>query len=112
MGKQYRPWAPEQSYLLPPSPLEWLPEGHLAFFILEVVRELDLVAIENALQEKDPRGERPYAAAGRITLGSWKSRRDVVPFGRRSRKASAESPKGRDPERGSMRSSQRERSTP
>jgi transposase len=61
MGKQYRPWAPEQSYLLPPSPLEWLPEGHLAFFILEVVRELDLAGIEGALQEKDPRGERPYA---------------------------------------------------
>lgn len=41
--------------------MEWLPEGHLAFFVLEVVRELDLSAIENALQAKDPRGERPYA---------------------------------------------------
>jgi transposase len=41
--------------------MEWLPEGHLAFFILEVVRELDLGAIEAALQAKDPRGERPYA---------------------------------------------------
>lgn len=41
--------------------MEWLPEGHLAFFVLEVVRELDLDAIERTLQEKDPRGERPYA---------------------------------------------------
>jgi transposase len=41
--------------------MEWLPEGHLAFFILEVVRELDLGAIEAAVQAKDPRGERPYA---------------------------------------------------
>ena len=48
-------------YLLPPSPTEWLPEGHLAYFILEVVRELDLGAIESVIQEKDPRGERPYA---------------------------------------------------
>ena len=57
MSKQYRPWAPEQAFLLPPSPMEWLPEGHLAFFILEVVRELDLGAIEAALQAKDPRGD-------------------------------------------------------
>jgi transposase len=47
--------------LLPPSPMEWLPEGHLAYFVLEVVRELDLGAIEEAIQKKDPRGERPYA---------------------------------------------------
>lgn len=61
MTKQYRPWAPEQTYLLPPSPAEWLPEGHLAFFIVEVVRELDLDAIESAIQQKDARGERPYS---------------------------------------------------
>lgn len=61
MSKQYRPWAPQQAYLLPPSPSEWLPEGHLAYFILEVVQELDLGAVEDAIQEKDPRGERPYS---------------------------------------------------
>ena len=60
MSKQYRPWTPEQAYLLPPSPMEWLPEGHLAYFLLEVIGELDLGAIEAILQEKDPRGERPY----------------------------------------------------
>lgn len=47
--------------MLPPSPMDWLPEGHLAYFVLEVVRELDLGAIEGAIQQKDPRGERPYA---------------------------------------------------
>ncbi len=41
--------------------MEWLPEGHLAYFVLEVVRELDLTAIESVLQNKDPRGERSYA---------------------------------------------------
>jgi transposase len=61
VSKQYRPWAPGQAYLLPPSPTEWLPEGHLAYFLLEVVQELDLGAIEVAIQEKDPRGERPYS---------------------------------------------------
>ncbi len=61
VSKEYRHWAPEQAYLFPPSPREWLPEGHLANFVLDVVRELDLGAIEAAIQKKDPRGERPYA---------------------------------------------------
>jgi transposase len=59
--KSYRPWAPEQSFLLPPSPLDWLPKGHLAYFILDVVSQLDLSAITQVLQAKDPRGERPYS---------------------------------------------------
>jgi transposase len=32
----------EQLFLMPPSVAEWLPEGHLAWFILDVVKELDL----------------------------------------------------------------------
>jgi transposase len=59
--KEYRPWTPEQTFLLPPSPTEWLPEGHLAYFILELVRELDVSAIEAAIQSKDGRGVRPYS---------------------------------------------------
>jgi transposase len=59
--KEYRPWNPTQAFLLPPSPLDWLPEGHLAHFILELVGELDLGAIEELIQEKDGRGTRPYS---------------------------------------------------
>ncbi len=59
--KTYRPYAPEQAFLLPPSPRDWLPEGHLAYFVLDVVGELDLGAITRRVQAKDPRGERPYA---------------------------------------------------
>lgn len=62
MRKQYRPWTTiDQTYLLPPSPREWLPEGHLAFFVLELVAELDLTAIEDVIHAKDARGERPYS---------------------------------------------------
>lgn len=61
--KTYRPWSPRQSFLLPPSPMEWLPEGHLAYFILDVVEQLDLSEIERAIQAKDPRGNRPYSPA-------------------------------------------------
>lgn len=66
--KAYRPWAPRQGFLLPPSPLEWLPEGHLAYFILELVEELDLGEIERAIQAKDPRGTRPYSPAMMVAL--------------------------------------------
>lgn len=68
MPKSTRPWTPTQSYLLPPSPLDWLPEGHLAYFILEVVAQLDLGEIEARIAEKDPRGERPYAPAMMVSL--------------------------------------------
>ena len=66
--KSYRPYTPEQAYLLPPSPREWLPEGHLAKFVLDLVKELDLSGIEKKVQAKDPRGERPYAPAMMTSL--------------------------------------------
>ncbi|MEJ7596805.1 MAG: IS1182 family transposase [Kofleriaceae bacterium] len=59
--KTYRPYAPGQSYLLPPSPSEWLPEDHLAYFVLELVEDLDLSEIEQVIQRRDARGERPFS---------------------------------------------------
>ena len=67
--KSYRPYAPSQPYLLPPSPSEWLPEGHLAYFILDLVEDLALGDIERVLQAKDPRGERPYSP--RMMTALW-----------------------------------------
>ncbi len=32
----------EQLLLMPPSVADWLPENHLAWFVLDVVAELDL----------------------------------------------------------------------
>jgi transposase len=34
----------EQELLLPPSLREWLPEGHLAWFVIDAVAEFDLGA--------------------------------------------------------------------
>ena len=59
--KSYRPWTPRQLYLLPPSPTDWLPSKHLAYFVLDVVEQLNLGEIEQEVQRKDHRGERPYA---------------------------------------------------
>jgi transposase len=41
--------------------MQWLPEGHLAYFVLDLVRELDVSRIEHAIQSKDGRGTRPYS---------------------------------------------------
>lgn len=76
--KSYRAWSPTQSFLLPPSPLEWLPEGHLAYFVLEVTQALDLSAIEDAIQEKDGRGERPYPPAIATADNGYLSRENVA----------------------------------
>jgi hypothetical protein len=35
MAQFRQPENPNQGFLLPPSPKDWLPEGHLAWFILD-----------------------------------------------------------------------------
>ena len=59
MGKTYRPYQPEQALLLPPDLRDWLPEGHLAYFVSDLADELDLSAIE-AHYEAEKRGQPPY----------------------------------------------------
>ena len=66
--KTYRPWTPEQSYLMPPSPSDWLPEGHLVYFILDIVGQLDLGAVTRAIDAKDARGEKPYSPVMMVAL--------------------------------------------
>jgi len=38
----FLPCDRDQPYLLPPSLKDWLPEDHLAFFLLDAVKEMDL----------------------------------------------------------------------
>jgi transposase len=59
MTKAYRPYQPEQDFLLPPSLRDWLPENHLAYFVSDLVGQLDLSAIY-AVYEQDLRGQPPY----------------------------------------------------
>jgi len=68
MSKTYKPWTQDQAYLLPPSLREWLPEEHLAWFILDVVSELDLSSIERSIQSKDARGQRSYHPSMMVAL--------------------------------------------
>ena len=44
MSTTFRPYVPGQSLLLPPDVREWLPEGHLAHHVSDLVDGLDLTA--------------------------------------------------------------------
>jgi transposase len=59
MTKAYRDWSTDQSYLFPPSPHDWLPEGDLVYFLLDTVATLDLSPIF-AHYERELRGQPPF----------------------------------------------------
>jgi transposase len=59
MGKHYRPYYPDEELLLPPSLHDWLPEKHLAYFVSDVVDNLDLSAMD-AVYGSEKRGQPPY----------------------------------------------------
>ncbi len=65
--KTYRAWQPDQAWLLPPSPREWLPEGHFVDFLMDAVRELDLSPI-TAYYERELRGYPPFHPRMLLTL--------------------------------------------
>jgi transposase len=81
MPTTFRPCAPDQSFLFPPSPRDWLPEGHLAFFIADTVAALDLQAFY-APYEGDGRRNQPFDPQMMVTVllyayatGTFSSRR-------------------------------------
>jgi transposase len=68
MGKCFRSDDLDQTLLLPPSLHDWLPEKHLARFLVDVVEALDLGAIYASYDEKDGRGQAAYAPAMMVRL--------------------------------------------
>jgi transposase len=67
MTKSFRPWRVNEAWLLPPSVQEFVPEGHAAHLVRDIVaEELDLAAILSAYTE--PRGYPPYHPAMMVAL--------------------------------------------
>ena len=67
MEKKFREWCVEQAWLLPPSVLDFVPEGHPAHFVRDTVREsLDLSAILERYTEA--RGRPPFHPAMMVAL--------------------------------------------
>ena len=59
MTKKYRFYDQKQTLLLPLNIQDWIPEGHLAIFISDVVNEMDLTPIYT-YYESEERGAPPY----------------------------------------------------
>ena len=59
MSTTFRRYAPDQSLLLPPAVRAWLPEGHLAHHVSDLVDGLDLTAFYGAYAG-DGRRNAPY----------------------------------------------------
>ena len=57
MAASYLPYLPDQDFLLPPSMGEWLPEGHLAYFVSDTVDSLDLGAFHARYDKGGPRNQ-------------------------------------------------------
>src|SRR3954453_2935379 len=81
MSKQFRPWNPDQSFLFPASPRDWLPENHLVYFLLDVIPQMDLQPILLPYQAEE-RGRPPFHPTMLVTLllygyatGTFSSRR-------------------------------------
>lgn len=68
MGQNFFPDRVNQTLLFPPSLHDWLPDGHLARFVVDVVSALDLEAIYASYREKDGRGQSAYAPEMMVRL--------------------------------------------
>jgi transposase len=77
----FRPYLPDQDFLLPPRVRDWLPRNHLVWFVSDVVDQLDLKAIYAHYGDEE-RGQPPYHPAMMTKLliyaycvGAYSSRR-------------------------------------
>jgi hypothetical protein len=73
MGQNFIACDRDQSFLMPPDVREWLPEGHLAWFVIDAVAELDLSAFYRAYRS-DGHGRAAYEPASvlrTVSAVSW-----------------------------------------
>jgi transposase len=67
MGYNFLPCDRDQLFLLPPAVQDWLPEGDLAWFILDAVAQMDLTKIERTYRA-DGWGQAAYEPAMMVAL--------------------------------------------
>jgi transposase len=67
MGQNFIACDREQSFLMPPDVREWLPESHLAWFVIDAVEEMDLAAFYTAYRT-DGHGRPAYEPAMMVAL--------------------------------------------
>jgi hypothetical protein len=84
MGQRFVACDREQSLLMPPDVREWLPEDHLACFVIEAVSAMDLDAFYAAYRD-DGRSRPAYDPAMMVALSLYAYARDTVVAADRTR---------------------------
>ena len=64
---RFKPYSPDQQFLFPQDPKQWLPEDDLVYFIMDVVKQLDLREIYRPY-EAERRGQPPYNPTMMVSL--------------------------------------------
>src|SRR5882672_1812283 len=59
----------QTGYLLPPSVEDWLPEDHLARFVVEVVAQMDLSELSRAYAGRGMAAHHPEVLLGLLVYG-------------------------------------------
>jgi transposase len=67
MAQSFIACGREQAFLMPPDVREWLPEGHLAWFVLDAVASIDLTAFY-AVYREDGRSRPAYEPSMMVAL--------------------------------------------
>jgi transposase len=67
MGQHFIACDREQTFLMPPDMRAWLPEGHLAWFVLDAVAQMDLSAFYGAYRQ-DGHGRPAFDPAMMVAL--------------------------------------------
>ena len=83
----------DQPFLLPPDLRDWLPAGHLAWFVLDVVDQLDLAPFYRAHRD-DGHGHPAYDPTILLGVLLYATALACVPPGRSSGAASRTWPSG------------------
>jgi len=68
VARDFLPYDLDQHYLLPPDMREWLPAGHLVWFVSDVADALDLSQVMGAYEKRELRGRPGYHPAMMVKL--------------------------------------------
>jgi len=68
VARDFLPYDLDQHYLLPPDMREWLPAGHLVWFVNDVADALDISEIVGAYEKPELRGRPGYHPAMMVKL--------------------------------------------
>ena len=67
MARNYTTCDRDQEFLLPPSMRDWLPEGHLAWFVIDAVEQMDLSPF-HAAHRPDGRGQKAHNPSAMLAV--------------------------------------------